>query len=125
MNHVDSEFVNLVSPKLSKFKKVKADLYTFRCPLCGDSKKQKNKTRGYIFPHTKSQNFLFKCHNCGASMSFGNLLKQLDVVLYKQYVFERFKDGHVGRSNLVSEPKFNFNDAWIKFLSSCLNDENI
>ena len=86
MDLIDSKYIGLISSRLLKFKKIKADLYTFRCPLCGDSKKQKNKTRGYIFPHTKSQNFLFKCHNCGASMSFGNLLKQLDVVIYKQYI---------------------------------------
>ena len=61
MNHVDSEFVNLISPKLSKFKKVKADLYTFRCPLCGDSKKHKNKTRGYIFCHSKTRDLKAEC----------------------------------------------------------------
>ena len=108
MNLVDSKYIGLVSSRLPKFKKIKSDLYNFRCPLCGDSKKQKNKTRGYIFPHTKSQNFLFKCHNCGVSMSFGYFLKQLDIVLHKQYVFERFKEGQVGRSTLVTEPKFHF-----------------
>ena len=108
MDLVDSKYVGLLSARLLKFKKVKKDLYNFRCPLCGDSKKQKNKTRGYIYPHSKDHLLLYKCHNCGASMSFGNLLKQLDAVLYKQYAFERFKDGNVGRSTLVEEPKFNF-----------------
>ena len=108
MDLVDSKYVGLLSARLIKFKKVKKDLYNFRCPLCGDSKKQKNKTRGYIYPHSKDHLLLYKCHNCGASMSFGNLLKQLDSVLYKQYTFERFKDGHVGRGTLVEEPRFNF-----------------
>jgi len=41
-------------------------------------------------------------------MSFGNLLKHMDAVLYKQYIFERFKDGNVGRATLVAEPEFKF-----------------
>ena len=108
MNHVDSEFVNLISPKLSKFKKVKADLYTFRCPLCGDSKKHKNKTRGYIFCHSKTRDLIFKCHNCGASMAFGNFLKKMDTVLYDRYVTEKFKKGITGRSSNTPNPVFNF-----------------
>ena len=114
MDLVDLKYIGLVSPRLSQFKKVKPNLYNFRCPLCGDSKKQKNKTRGYIFPHSKSQNFLFKCHNCNSSMSFGNFLRQLDAVLHKQYVFERFKNGQVGRSTLVEEPTFNFSPPKFK-----------
>ena len=108
MNHIDSEFVNLVSPRLNKFKKVKPDLYTFRCPLCGDSKKHKNKTRGYIFCHSKTRDLIFKCHNCGASMAFGNFLKKIDTVLYDRYVTEKFKKGITGRSFNTPNPIFNF-----------------
>ena len=50
----------------------------------------------------------FRCHNCGASMTFSNFLKEIDTVLHKQYVFERFKDGKSGRGTVVEEPKFNF-----------------
>lgn len=35
----------------------------------------------------------FKCHNCDAGLSFGNLLKQVDPLLYKEYVLERYKEG--------------------------------
>ena len=106
MNHVDSKFINLLSPKLEKFKRVKANLYNFRCPICGDSKKNKSKTRGYLY--VKKSDVNYKCHNCGASMTFSNLLKQIDPVIHKQYVFERFKDGKSGRATVVEEPKFNF-----------------
>ena len=92
MDHVDSKFIGLLSPKLEKFKKVKSDLYNFRCPVCGDSKRNKTKTRGYIFQNNKN-NVIFKCHNCGASMSFNNFLKQIDGYLHKQYIMEKFKDG--------------------------------
>ena len=106
MDLVDSKYIGLVSSRLQKFKRVKADLYNFRCPICGDSQKNKNKTRGYIYPVKNNTNF--KCHNCGASMSFNNFLKELDPTLYKQYTMEKFKEGHTGRGFVVEEPKFEF-----------------
>ena len=106
MNHVDSKFINLLSPKLQKFKRVKSNLYNFRCPICGDSQKNKSKTRGYLYSVKSDVNF--KCHNCGASMTFSNFLKHIDPAVHKQYVFERFKDGKTGRSTVVEEPKFEF-----------------
>ena len=106
MDHVDSKFIGLVSPKLQKFKRVKADLYNFRCPICGDSKKNKSKTRGYLYAVKANTNF--KCHNCGASMSLNNFLKHVDPAVHKQYVMEKFKEGHTGRSFVTEEPEFKF-----------------
>ena len=106
MNHIDSKFINLLSPKLDRFKRVKSDLYNFRCPICGDSKKNKSKARGYLY--AKKADVNYKCHNCGVSLTFSNLLKHVDPVMHKQYVFERFKDGKTGRTTVVEEPKFNF-----------------
>jgi transcription elongation factor Elf1 len=106
MDLVDSKYVGMISSRLEKFKKVKADLYNFRCPICGDSQKNKNKTRGYIYQVKNNTNF--KCHNCGASMSFNNFLKKMDTVMHKQYTLEKFKEGHTGRNFVVKEPKFEF-----------------
>ena len=106
MDLVDSKFIGLVSSRLQKFKKVKNNLYNFRCPICGDSQKNKSKTRGYLYTIKADVNF--RCHNCGASMTFSNFLKSIDPVIHKQYVFERFKDGHTGRGTVVEDPKFNF-----------------
>ena len=106
MNLVDSKYIGLVSSRLSKFKRVKPDLYNFRCPICGDSQKHKNKARGYLYGVKADINF--RCHNCGASMTFSNFLKEIDTTMHKQYVFERFKDGKTGRGTVVEEPKFNF-----------------
>ena len=80
MDLVDSKYIGLVSSRLKKFKRVKGDLYNFRCPLCGDSKKHKNKARGYIYPLKSDMNY--KCHNCGASSTFSNFLKQIDTTLH-------------------------------------------
>ena len=106
MDLIDSKYIGLVSSRLQKFKRVKSDLYTFRCPICGDSQKNKNKTRGYIYPVKNNTNF--KCHNCGASVSFNNFLKHIDPTLHKQYTLEKFNEGHTGKNFVVEEPKFEF-----------------
>jgi len=106
MNHIDSKFIGLISSRLERFKRVKSNLYNFRCPVCGDSKKNKSKTRGYLYGMKADVNF--KCHNCGASMTFANFLKYLDSALHKQYIFERFKTNSSGRGTVVEEPTFNF-----------------
>ena len=106
MDLVDSKFIGLVSSRLQKFKRVKSDLYNFRCPICGDSQKNKSKTRGYLYAIKANVNF--KCHNCGASMSLNNFLKEVDPVIQKQYAFEKFKDGHTGRNFVAEEPTFEF-----------------
>ena len=107
MDIIDSKFIGLVSSRLQKFKRVKADLYNFRCPICGDSKKHKNKARGYFYQVKTNTNF--KCHNCGASSSFNNFLNQIDTTLHKQYTMEKFKEGFAGGRNfVVEEPKLEF-----------------
>ena len=106
MDLVDSKFIGLVSPRLQKFKRIKPNLYNFRCPICGDSQKNKSKTRGYLYAVKADINF--RCHNCGASMTFSNFLKSIDVSMHKQYVFERFKNNNTGRGTVVEEPKFEF-----------------
>ena len=107
MDHVDSKFIGLLSSRLEKFKKVKSGLYNFRCPLCGDSQKNKYKTRGYLYAIKTDINF--RCHNCGASMSFNNFVKKIDGSLYKQYTLEKFKGGlSTKKIAAKDEPTFNF-----------------
>ena len=107
MDIIDSKYIGLISSRLQKFKRVKANLYNFRCPICGDSQKHKNKARGYFYQVKTNTNY--KCHNCGASLSFNNFLKQIDATLHKQYILEKFKEGHAGGRNfVVEEPKFDF-----------------
>jgi predicted RNA-binding Zn-ribbon protein involved in translation (DUF1610 family) len=112
MDFVDVKYINLISSRLQKFKKVKNNLYNFRCPLCGDSQKNKNKARGYLYQVKNNTNF--KCHNCGANISFNNFLKQLDTAIHKQYTFEKFKEGNTGRNFTVEEPKFQFDPPKFK-----------
>jgi len=106
MDFVDVKYINLISGRFHKFKKVKHNLYNFRCPICGDSQKNKNKARGYLYQVKNNTNF--KCHNCGLNISFNNFLKQIDPTIYKQYSFEKFKEGNTGKNFTVEEPVFKF-----------------
>ena len=88
--YIEIKYINLLSPRLEKFKQKAQFLWNFRCPLCGDSQKNKNKTRGFIY--MMKGDFFYKCHNCGASTPFPKFLEMLDVALYKEYRMEKFKD---------------------------------
>lgn len=94
---IDRSFLLQVSPKLQRFTKKKDDLYNFRCPLCGDSQKNKTKSRGYIF--RKKNDYFYMCHNCGISTTFYNFLKQVDPNLLREYQLERYKNGETGNNN--------------------------
>ena len=103
MDFIDVKYINLISSRLPKFKKVKPHLYNFRCPICGDSQKHKNKARGYLYRVKNNTNF--KCHNCGVSVSFNSFLKDLDPETHKEYVFEKFKDGKSGKNFVTERPE--------------------
>jgi predicted RNA-binding Zn-ribbon protein involved in translation (DUF1610 family) len=112
MDFVDVKYIGTLSLRLNKFKKVKNNLYNFRCPLCGDSQKNKSKARGYLYQIKNNTNY--KCHNCGVNISFNNFLKQVDSNLYKQYTFEKFKENKTGKNFPVEEPKFTFENPKFK-----------
>lgn len=105
MSYLDDQYIRLVSPQLDKFTK-KSGTYNFRCPYCGDSKKHKNKARGYLF---KIKNdYVFKCHNCGMGRTFTNFLKDQNTSLHDRYVMERYRDGLTGKGTQTASPEFDF-----------------
>jgi len=112
MLYIESKYIGLVSARLEKFKKTKDYLYTFRCPYCGDSKKSKNKTRGYFYKY--KNNFVYKCHNCGISKGFSKFLKDTDIVLHAQYIMERYKEGLSGEHRGVEDPVFSISKPIFK-----------
>lgn len=87
---LDEKYVNLLSFRLERFKKLNKSQYNFRCPLCGDSKKSKSKARGYVFEH--KGHLWYKCHNCNRSMRFKYLLKEIDQPLFEEYSMERMRE---------------------------------
>jgi hypothetical protein len=90
--YTEIKYLNLLSPRLEKFSHKKDYLWNFRCPICGDSKKHRNKARGFVF-RVKSD-LMFKCHNCQASLPLPKLIEKLDPQLYKEYRLEKFKDSN-------------------------------
>lgn len=108
--HIDLKYIHLVSPRFEKFVRKHDYLFNCRCPLCGDSKKNKSKMRGYIY--RKGNDMFYSCHNCGAGLGLGNFIKNLDIGLYKEYVLERYKSGEVGNKQLknttinIKPPRF-------------------
>jgi predicted RNA-binding Zn-ribbon protein involved in translation (DUF1610 family) len=106
MDFVDVKYINLISSRFQKFKRVKNNLYNFRCPICGDSQTNKNKARGYLYQIKNNTNY--KCHNCGVNVSFNNFLKQIDTQIHKQYIFEKFKEGNTGKNFTTEAPVLKF-----------------
>lgn len=102
---LDQKYLSLVSNRLPLFKKKDDFLYNCRCVICGDSTKNKRKARGYFFRYKTEMRY--KCHNCDASLSFGNFLKDIDSNLYSQYSLEKYAEGNTVRlANTVPEMVF-------------------
>ena len=89
MLYIDAKYAAILGAQLRNFRQVKPYLWNFSCPVCGDSSSKKTKARGYIF-QLKSE-LVYKCHNCGLSCNFGNLLKRVNASLYDEFVLERYK----------------------------------
>ena len=106
MDFVDVKYINLISSRFQKFKRIKNNLYNFRCPICGDSQTNKNKARGYLYQIKNNTNY--KCHNCGVNVSFNNFLKKIDTQIHKQYIFEKFKEGNTGKNFTTQAPVLKF-----------------
>ena len=92
----------MLSPRLDKFKKVRDNLFNFRCPYCGDSQKSRSKARGYFY--RKKNDYFYRCHNCGKGTTFAKVLEYIDTLMYKEYVMERYK----GDAPKTEAPEFNF-----------------
>ena len=101
---IDQKYVGMISHRLRNFKRKQDYVWNFSCPLCGDSKKNVLKARGYVYK--KGNNLFYSCKNCGVGTSVGKLLEQVDGSLYKEYILERYKAGESGTSN-YTKPTFN------------------
>jgi hypothetical protein len=107
-SYIDKKFINIVSGKLDRFGWKKGNLAQCRCPICGDSQKNKSKARGFFYE--KQNNFFFKCFNCGFGSNIYNFMKEVDPSLCKEYAMEQFKSGktnNVKKTEMIfTKPKF-------------------
>lgn len=97
MDWLETKYINLSSSRLDRFKKVNNN-YNFRCPFCGDSKKDPRKARGWLIDKTP---VIYYCHNCNTSMGFKKFLKSIDDTLYIEYI----KEGMTNNHTIKPEPK--------------------
>ena len=107
-SYIDLKFINNLSGRLSQFKQKGDYLFNFRCPHCGDSKKNKLKARAYFY-RVKNDMF-FKCHNCGNGQNLANFIKFIDQQMYSQYLLERYKKS----APATPKPKFDFKPTMFK-----------
>jgi hypothetical protein len=99
---IDRKFAGILSSRLDRYQVKSNHPYTanFRCPICGDSQKNKWKARGYFF--SKKGGIFYKCHNCSYSSNLRNFLKQVDPMLHKQYVLETFSERNQSNNTISS-----------------------
>ena len=112
---IDVQYLYNISSRLDRFKKKSRNLFNFRCPYCGDSKKNKSKARGFVY--AVKNEYFYKCHNCSKGTTLGKLIEYIDPQIYKQYVIEKYKSGN---NNTVQEPEFKFEP--VKFDDKTLKD---
>lgn len=98
MKYLDVKYLRLLSPQLSLFTDKGNDLFNFRCPICGDSERDRTRARGYVFP--AENKLIFKCHNCGDARGMPGLLRAVDPRLADEYRMEKFEATH-GRKKQV------------------------
>jgi hypothetical protein len=101
----DKKYLSMVSSSLDKFAWKKDNLANCRCPICGDSQKNKNRARGYFYQ--KGNNLFYRCHNCGISTTLYKFLEEVSPALCREYALERWKGGENGHSN-YTKPEFKF-----------------
>jgi len=107
---IDKKYINLVSSSLDMFKWKGETLANCRCPICGDSERNKTRARGYFY--SKNNDMFYRCHNCSASTNIYRFLETVSPALCREYSLERWKSGENGHSNYkkpeikIEAPKF-------------------
>lgn len=118
---IDAKYLGMISYKLRNFKQKKAYYWNFSCPICGDSKKNPLKARGYVFQH--ENRLVYKCHNCSISTTVGALIKHLDSTLYNEYRVELYKESANGAPGVDSYVKEAVVDKPAQILSDSVLDQ--
>ncbi len=105
--YIDVKYINLCSSVLERFKQKQNNLWNFRCPICGDSKKHKNKCRGFIYE--KRNKYFYRCHNCNVGTSFNRFLEQISPALHRDYITENYKEEAWRKKDVKTVlPEFDF-----------------
>ena len=100
---LEQKYASLVGTQLEQFKVIKTKPYNakFRCPVCGDSQKNRFKTRGHFYEYEGHINF--KCFNCSASASLSKFIKTQNPSLYTEFRLEFLKETGDENTNIDNE----------------------
>lgn len=87
---IDVEYANKTALRVNRYKIISNNPFkaNFRCPFCEDSKKSKIKARGWLLEDNNMIHYY--CHNCFASYSFVQFLRNLEPTLYQDYIADKF-----------------------------------
>lgn len=86
----DIKYASMLAPYLNLFTRKKDNVWNFRCPCCGDSKKNPSKKRGFIYRPTNKNYLAYKCYNCPASYTLGQFIQIINPELYKDYLYDAY-----------------------------------
>lgn len=112
LQYIDKKYILILSNYLTLFSDNGNEVYNFRCPYCGDSKKNKFKKRGYIVYDKKKNGYFYKCWNCGTVRNLASFIKDQRPALYNEYRKDKFssnftKPAKVEVPDFSTKPKFN------------------
>lgn len=73
--YVEVDYAKQLGLTVPRFSVVRQNpfLAIMRCPICGDSQKNRSKRRGYIY--ARNDKLFYFCHNCGSSMTFRKFIR--------------------------------------------------
>jgi len=110
VDFVELKYATMLSNRLERFKIKNTNPYkiNFRCHICGDSQKSKLKARGWLLESNTTHTFTYFCHNCGVSQSFTNFLKNVDNMLYNDYITEKYIDKRKSEEKIVTKQENSF-----------------
>lgn len=119
MDYLQWKYLRLLSINLELYKE-DGHTASFRCPFCGDSKSNPNARKAGVFKGTRS--LIFNCYRCNSPMPLVSFIKEMNPILFEEYIFEKFKESRNDRravTNLKVKKKFEmpkFKDS----LSNCI-----
>ncbi|UYD60062.1 DNA primase [Aeromonas phage avDM12-TAAL] len=82
--------IAFVLPMFSDHSRAHEIKYNFRCHICGDSQKDKYKSRGWFYE--RDGQVWYGCFNCGKQLPFSLYLQMYHEELYREYIKEKYKD---------------------------------
>lgn len=106
--YLDIEFATRIMGSLpqSEVKRNGADFrINARCPICGDSLKDRSKKRFWIYPSRKGDHYNCGCFNCNYGAPFSVFLKDYFPDDYRDYLMEKFKDRKSFEPTHQEQPK--------------------